>query len=464
MKKITVIIIFLLLVLILTFFYQSSIKDLLRDYFPIYTKSYINELNNNKILKFTPKDQATEAFRSFFVLEDKLFLQKIEDHEYYVDANLEGFFYDANFLKKVKNDKAIGTSYISTNKTYIFIAQENGLFFKINIEDLDLAKDFIEVNQIKSNIFNVIRYYDFYGQGQYGIKGFLVDEKSIYIAFSNQVSDECFNVSILKASLNLEFLNFEEFFIPNECIEIKNDYGEYNASDSGGYLAKYDKDNFLFSTGTFRYRDHAQDLESELGKILLVEKSSGLSKILSYGHRNVQGIVYLKDKQQIWSTEHGPNGGDEINLNQFESIDPINFGWPISSYGYHYASSEVNIEGAIISDLDHEFYKKAPLHKSHDQFGFEEPKLFFTPSIGISAISSVESEFIDKNVNLLFSSMGIHGLKNEKSIFAYNSDKNSFSTIFFGERIRDMKYMPNQNVVIFNGESSGMIGFLTRRK
>ena len=114
--------------------------------------------------------------------------------------------------------------------------------------------------------------------------------------------------------------------------------------------------------------------------------------------------------------------------------------------------------------MDHEFYKKAPLHKSHDQFGYEEPKLFFTPSIGISAISSVESEFIDKNVNLLFSSMGIHGLKNEKSIFAYNSDKNSFSTIFFGERIRDMKYMPNQNVVVFNGESSGMIGFLTRRK
>ena len=463
MKKILIMLVFVLLGLIFIFFYQTPIKGLLRDYLPIYTKSYINELNNEKILKFTPKDQAIEAFRSFFILEDKLFLQKIKNHEYFVDDDLEGSFYNANFLKKVKNDKAIGTSYLSINQNYIFLAQENGLFFNINKENLALSEDFIEVNHIQSNMFNLIRYYDFYGQGQYGIKGFLVDEENIYVAFSNQVADRCFNVSILKAPLNLEFLNFEEFFVPNECIEINNDYGEYNASDSGGYLAEYDKDNFLFSTGTFRYRDHAQDLESELGKILLVEKSTGISKILSYGHRNVQGIVYLKDEQQIWSTEHGPNGGDEINLNQLESIDPINFGWPISSYGYHYASSEVNIEGAIISDLDHEFYNKAPLHKSHDQFGFEEPKLFFTPSIGISAIASVESEFIDKNVNLLFSSMGIHGFKNEKSIFAYNTNQNSYTKIFFGERIRDMKYMPNKNIVVFNGESSGMIGFLTKR-
>ena len=53
----------------------------------------------------------------------------------------------------------------------------------------------------------------------------------------------------------------------------------------------------MFGTGTFRYRDHAQDLESELGK--LHRKSTGISKVLSYGHRNVQGIVYLKDEQQI---------------------------------------------------------------------------------------------------------------------------------------------------------------------
>ena len=169
-----------------------------------------NELNNEKILKFIPKDQAIEAFRSFFILEDKLFLQKIKNHEYYVDDDLEGSFYNANFLKKVKNDKAIGTSYISINQNYIFLAQENGLFFKINKEDLALSEDFIEVNHIRSNIFNLIRYYDFYGQGQYGIKGFLVDEENIYVAFSNQVSDECFNVSILKAPLNLEYLNFEK--------------------------------------------------------------------------------------------------------------------------------------------------------------------------------------------------------------------------------------------------------------
>ena len=76
MKKILIMSVFILLGLILIYFYQTPIKGLLRDYLPIYTKSYINELNNEKILKFIPKDQAIEAFRSFFILEDKLFLQK----------------------------------------------------------------------------------------------------------------------------------------------------------------------------------------------------------------------------------------------------------------------------------------------------------------------------------------------------------------------------------------------------
>ena len=70
MKKILIMLVLVLLGLILIFFYQTPIKGLLRDYLPIYTKSYINELSNEKILKFTPKDQAIEAFRSFFILED----------------------------------------------------------------------------------------------------------------------------------------------------------------------------------------------------------------------------------------------------------------------------------------------------------------------------------------------------------------------------------------------------------
>ena len=212
-----------------------------------------------------------------------------------------------------------------------------------------------------------------------------------------------------------------------------------------GNRLRFGPDGYLWATTGDRHRGVVPQSPKLLGGNVLRIDTDGKAhpgnkpprgfdkRMYTYGHRNVQGIVYLKDEQQIWSTEHGPNGGDEINLNQFESIDPINFGWPISSYGYHYASSEVNIEGAIISDLDHEFYNKAPLHKSHVQFGFEEPKLFFTPSIGISAIASVESEFIDKNVNLLFSSMGIHGLKNEKSIFAYDTNQNSYTKIFFGE-------------------------------
>ncbi|URQ71894.1 hypothetical protein M9C84_05210 [SAR86 cluster bacterium] len=58
MKRILIMSVFILLGLILIYIYQTPIKGLLRDYLPIYTKSYINELNNEKILKFIPKDQA----------------------------------------------------------------------------------------------------------------------------------------------------------------------------------------------------------------------------------------------------------------------------------------------------------------------------------------------------------------------------------------------------------------------
>ena len=93
---------------------------------------------------------------------------------------------------------------------------------------------------------------------------------------------------------------------------------------------------------------------------------------MSMGHRNVQGLYYDKNKNLIWSSEHGPKGGDEVNLNDLNEKNNVipNYGWPISSYGKHYVD-------------DKSLYEKAPLKKSHVKNGFIEPKKYFVPSIGI---------------------------------------------------------------------------------
>lgn len=72
------------------------------------------------------------------------------------------------------------------------------------------------------------------------------------------------------------------------------------------------------------------DIESHLGKLVRIDLATGEAQILTVGHRNPQGMVRGKDGR-VWATEHGPKGGDELNLLRPDS----NYGWPSASYGIH---------------------------------------------------------------------------------------------------------------------------------
>ena len=95
----------------------------------------------------------------------------------------------------------------------------------------------------------------------------------------------------------------------------------------------------------------------------------------------------------LFSIDHGPQGGDEINLNFFPQNNKLkNYGWPIASYGEHYG-------GKI--DKNKKKYEKAPLLKSHEKNGFIEPHKFFVPSIAPSDILNIPKKF-DKNLLTIF--------------------------------------------------------------
>ena len=118
------------------------------------------------------------------------------------------------------------------------------------------------------------------------------------------------------------------------------------------------------------------------------------------GHRNQQGLYYDNRNDIIYSTEHGPQGGDEININIFpESFKIKNYGWPISSYGEHYGFPDEL--GAICQCPLNELYEKVPLHKSHSSYGFIEPLINFTPSIGITQIIKTENFLKMYNKNII---------------------------------------------------------------
>lgn len=112
----------------------------------------------------------------------------------------------------------------------------------------------------------------------------------------------------------------------------------------GSRIAFDGKDHVFFSVGDRGERTNAQDLTTHAGSILRLHPDGrvpadnpfaaggGLAEIWSYGHRNPQGLVYDRVNDRLWSIEHGPRGGDEINL-----IKPgRNYGWPVVSHGKEY--------------------------------------------------------------------------------------------------------------------------------
>ena len=127
--------------------------------------------------------------------------------------------------------------------------------------------------------------------------------------------------------------------LESECLP--DDQG-IDLNVSGGAAILFDK-NIYLSIGapenqSEKIRNLAQSKSSIFGKILKISKENLLNSnertlkysIFSYGHRNPQGLVEINDR--IFSTEHGPMGGDEINLVQYNR----NYGWPLKSYGVRY--------------------------------------------------------------------------------------------------------------------------------
>ena len=145
-----------------------------------------------------------------------------------------------------------------------------------------------------------------------------------------------------------------------------------------GSRLEFDKDGYLFfSVGDRGRRDkNPQALDNHCGKIHrihddgsipednpFVNTPGALKSIYSYGHRNPQGVVIDPATGTIWSNEHGPRGGDEVNIVEKGK----NYGWPVISYG-------INYSGTKFTDITH-------------KEGMEQPEHYWDPSIGVCGMA-----------------------------------------------------------------------------
>ena len=274
-------------------------------------------------------------------------------------------------------------AYLEKNTENVFIVSGDGVISYLNRNQIGLKEKTLKIIQSNLNTFFLNDL--IFKPGKISIRDVLVKENEIYVSIIDEIENNCWNTSILKSKINYDYLKFDYYFRPNDCSDFIEKI-HHNKNSSGGRIVA-DLNSLFFSVGDYLDYPKSQNNSSTLGKILKINDDGKNFEIISKGHRNPQGLYLDKESKILISTEHGPKGGDEINIiNLDESSVSNNFGWPISSYGEHYKP---------------EIIDSAPLFKSHEKYGFKEPVFYFEKSIGISEIIYVPNQFL-KSKNKLF--------------------------------------------------------------
>lgn len=230
---------------------------------------------------------------------------------------------------------------------------------------------------------------------------------------------------------------------PAQYWESNTHYGTRFLFDRAGF--------FYFSIGDRGRPEQSQDLTSPYGKLHrvrddgripsdnpFVDRPGAVKSVWSYGHRNQQGIAQHPGTGEIWTTEHGPRGGDELNL----TVRGRNYGWPVITYG-------MNDNGTPITDLT-------------AKEGMEQPITYWTPSIAVAAIEFYTGDKFPGWKNQLF----VTALKGRQLLrLTLDGNKVTQQEILFRDlgRVRDVITGPDGYLyVALNAEFQDTPGEIVR--
>jgi glucose/arabinose dehydrogenase len=209
-----------------------------------------------------------------------------------------------------------------------------------------------------------------------------------------------------------QLTNIETIFTTNGQNTWYGHYGSRIVFDGKGFLyLSVGEGGSTSYGGPYTGNSNAQLLSSSWGKIHRIHDDgripsdnpvfqgmTGPTSVFSYGHRNPQGIALNPSTGEIWATEHGPKGGDEVNIIK----KGANYGWPVYSLGTNY-------DGSVIS-------------QGHSASGITEPLYSWTPSVGTCGIAFITStKFLSWK-----GSLAVCGLASQK-LYRCTVENNSIS-------------------------------------
>ncbi len=215
----------------------------------------------------------------------------------------------------------------------------------------------------------------------------------------------------------------------------------------GARMAFLNDGTLLISIGDgFDLREDAQRLDSHIGSIVritdrgevpadnpFIDQPDARPEIFSYGHRNPQGLVVDVDTGLVWSHEHGPRGGDELNLIRAGG----NYGWPVATHGIDYS-------GARISP-----FSSRP--------GMIDPLLEWTPSIAPAGMSQYRGTlFPDWQGDLLVASLAERSLRRIRIEEGQVTGQERVP-LPLGRRLRDVRNGPDGAIYLLTDEANGAL-------
>jgi cytochrome c2 len=260
--------------------------------------------------------------------------------------------------------------------------------------------------------------------------------------------DGCFVVRVSELSTSLQALpkdiddaQWSTFYESSPCIPLKGPNrrrgkNPFKGEEVGGKLLLLDGGKLLLTLGDQGFsgldstQAFSQEPDADYGKTLLIDLATREHRVFTMGHRNPQGVYKAADGR-VWLTEHGPQGGDELNLLR----DNANFGWPDVTYGTDYGITA---------------WPRSKTPGRHDHF--QQPAHAWLPSIGVSDVIEIDSKlFPIWRGNLLAGSLST------RSLYRVVTDGDHAvlqEPIAFNKRVRDILQMPDGRILVWSDDAA----------
>ncbi|PTU31261.1 PQQ-dependent sugar dehydrogenase [Stenotrophobium rhamnosiphilum] len=281
-------------------------------------------------------------------------------------------------------------------------------------------------------------------KGQGGLLDVVLDPqfaktRRIYFSYSEPRADGANGTAVAHAELAQDRIeNLKVIFRQQPAIKSDKHFGSRLAFAADGNL-------FVTAGERGSAMQQAQTLDNDLGKVIRVTREGDVPadnpfvirkdarpELWSYGHRNLQGAAINPWSGKLWTHEHGPQGGDEINIPQAGR----NYGWPIITYGEQYGGGKIG-EGITKKE------------------GMEQPIYYWVPSIAPSGMAFYNAaRFPQWQGNLFVGSLKFGQLvrlqlKDDKVLSEQRFD--------IGRRVRDVRQGPDGYLYLLTDESDGQI-------